>query len=250
MIVCSCNVLSDREVRRVVTESAAQQLTARQVYRCLGCSARCGRCSGTIKGIIDQALALRIAGCPGTATKPAIFPAAPVAEDRGRRTRAASPSICSRFGRALAPHWMELRFGFRRTVLPEWLAEVARGVDVSEPTHPGRHRPSSCFPGSDRLRGRPERMPPLSEAPNPAPLLRTLLRLRHDFVLIGRAAALPLPIACTPRLGPPLVSVGEAATIFLSGGAAVTGGAANSAVTRSGRTGAARPCRRRCGPCA
>ena len=47
-----------------------------------------------------------------------------------------------------------------------------------------------------------ERVVRLSPAPETGPLLRTLLRLRHDFVLIGRAAASPLPQALQARLEP------------------------------------------------
>jgi uncharacterized membrane protein YccC len=36
------------------------------------------------------------------------------------------------------------------------------------------------------------------------PLLRTLLRLRHDLVIIGRAAAVPLPEVFQKRMGPAL----------------------------------------------
>ena len=53
MIVCSCNVLSDREVRAVV-RSAAPRTTA-EVYGCLGCSAQCGRCALSIRKIMDEA---------------------------------------------------------------------------------------------------------------------------------------------------------------------------------------------------
>jgi bacterioferritin-associated ferredoxin len=63
MIICSCNILSDRDVRRVVTGAGAQQLTAGQVYDCLRCGARCGRCARTIKQIMQEALARCEAGC-------------------------------------------------------------------------------------------------------------------------------------------------------------------------------------------
>jgi bacterioferritin-associated ferredoxin len=56
MIVCSCNVLSDHEVRAAVAESGDAVRYAKQVYGCLGCSAECGRCARTIKSIIDEAL--------------------------------------------------------------------------------------------------------------------------------------------------------------------------------------------------
>jgi bacterioferritin-associated ferredoxin len=55
MIVCSCNVFSDRDVRLVVT-GANSPRTAGQVYGCLGCSPQCGRCARTIRRIMDEAL--------------------------------------------------------------------------------------------------------------------------------------------------------------------------------------------------
>ena len=68
MIVCSCNVLSDGDVRNAVSTAEELPRNARQVYGCLGCSAECGRCARTIKTIIDEALgACAVAcrsGCP------------------------------------------------------------------------------------------------------------------------------------------------------------------------------------------
>jgi bacterioferritin-associated ferredoxin len=65
MIVCSCNVLSDQDVRSAVTNPDAPR-TAGQVYGCLGCSPQCGRCARTIKRIMDEALsgAAPCDGCP------------------------------------------------------------------------------------------------------------------------------------------------------------------------------------------
>ena len=56
MIVCSCNVLSDDDVRAAVSAAADVPRTAREVYGCLGCSAECGRCARTIKRIMTEAL--------------------------------------------------------------------------------------------------------------------------------------------------------------------------------------------------
>jgi bacterioferritin-associated ferredoxin len=56
MIVCSCNVISDHEVRQAVSVADDLPRSAKQVYGCLGCSAECGRCARTIKTIIDEAL--------------------------------------------------------------------------------------------------------------------------------------------------------------------------------------------------
>jgi bacterioferritin-associated ferredoxin len=57
MIVCSCNVLSDHELRDVVMSSGPQSLSAHEVYRCLGCSMQCGRCARAIKRILNETLA-------------------------------------------------------------------------------------------------------------------------------------------------------------------------------------------------
>jgi AAA15 family ATPase/GTPase len=38
MIACSCNVLSDHEIRNVATAAQVQPLSAHQVYGCLGCN--------------------------------------------------------------------------------------------------------------------------------------------------------------------------------------------------------------------
>ena len=68
MIVCSCNVLSDHEVRHALIRADDAPPNTKQIYDCLGCSAKCGRCARTIKTIIDEAyrecaLACQ-AGCP------------------------------------------------------------------------------------------------------------------------------------------------------------------------------------------
>jgi bacterioferritin-associated ferredoxin len=55
MIVCSCNVLSDHDVRHAVNTTDDALRNAKQIYDCLGCSAECGRCARTIKTIVDEA---------------------------------------------------------------------------------------------------------------------------------------------------------------------------------------------------
>jgi hypothetical protein len=45
--------------------------------------------------------------------------------------------------------------------------------------------------------------------------MRTLLRLRNDLVMIGRAAVVPLPGAFQARLGPALARCRETATDYL-----------------------------------
>jgi uncharacterized membrane protein YccC len=62
-----------------------------------------------------------------------------------------------------------------------------------------------------------ERMSQFANAHDPGPLVRTLLRLRHDLVIVGRAAAMPLPADLQPRLGPPLGRLIAAAADYLRG---------------------------------
>jgi bacterioferritin-associated ferredoxin len=67
MIVCSCNVFSDRDVRSALDSAPARPATANQVYGCLGCSPQCGRCARTIRRIMDEALGAAAScaqGCP------------------------------------------------------------------------------------------------------------------------------------------------------------------------------------------
>jgi len=89
MIVCSCNVLSDDDVRNAVSASEDLPRNAKQIYFCLGCSAECGRCARTIKTIIDEALGACAkachAGCPHRRDD-----AEPEVDDRTRFALAAS----------------------------------------------------------------------------------------------------------------------------------------------------------------
>jgi len=57
MIVCSCNVLTDHDVRATLAASRAAPRTTGEVYHCLGCSPQCGRCARTIRRIMNEALA-------------------------------------------------------------------------------------------------------------------------------------------------------------------------------------------------
>jgi bacterioferritin-associated ferredoxin len=66
MIVCSCNVLSDQDVRSAV--KAERTCSIGQVYGFLGRRAQCGRCARTIRRIMDEALgSARAASCNGCA---------------------------------------------------------------------------------------------------------------------------------------------------------------------------------------
>lgn len=65
-----------------------------------------------------------------------------------------------------------------------------------------------------------ERSAHLSSGPDTGPLLRTILRLRHDVVMIGRATVVPLPAELQARLAAPLSEVATAIALFVRSAAA------------------------------
>jgi len=65
------------------------------------------------------------------------------------------------------------------------------------------------------LEAQHERMTRLRAEPDQAPLLRTLLRLRHDGIMIGRAAVAPLPGVFGARLGPWLARTSDTVADYL-----------------------------------
>jgi uncharacterized membrane protein YccC len=69
-----------------------------------------------------------------------------------------------------------------------------------------------------------ERAARIAAEPDTRPLTRTLLRLRHDLVMIGRAAQLPPPAALESRLRPHLERIGATVADYLhAGGSALRG---------------------------
>lgn len=61
---------------------------------------------------------------------------------------------------------------------------------------------------------RHERIAFLSGEPDLGPLLRALLRMRHDLVMIGRAAVTPLPATLQESLGPRLEDIARSAADY------------------------------------
>jgi uncharacterized membrane protein YccC len=68
------------------------------------------------------------------------------------------------------------------------------------------------------VEARQERRTYLTREFDPDPLVRTVFRLRNDLIIIGRAAAEPLPDAIIARLQEPLTQVSEAAQRYLRQG--------------------------------
>jgi uncharacterized membrane protein YccC len=110
-------------------------------------------------------------------------------------------------------------------LLPKLLAGFTQRLDVAEMTRMQQEagRALAAFQAI-AAEARSERTVNLVAEPDPAPLARTLLRLRHDVVIIGRAAAPPLPEQFAKRLGAPLARVAECASKYLqeSGSALVS----------------------------
>jgi uncharacterized membrane protein YccC len=98
--------------------------------------------------------------------------------------------------------------------LPELFAGFTRNLDQ---LHAMQNRIGAAFARLDAVavEAKHERMTRLAAEPDQAPLLRTLLRLRHDLIMIGRAAAVPLPATFRSRLAPRLARIQETAADYL-----------------------------------
>jgi bacterioferritin-associated ferredoxin len=54
MIVCSCNLFTDADIRALLAKPNAPA-RVREVYGALGCAAKCGGCAGSINRILNEA---------------------------------------------------------------------------------------------------------------------------------------------------------------------------------------------------
>jgi uncharacterized membrane protein YccC len=122
----------------------------------------------------------------------------------------------------------QIRVGAARTIellaeaLSELLAGLTRGLD-NDALHRIQDGIGTALvelnaTGAEAER---ERAAHLSSGPDTDPLLRTILRLRHDLVMIGRASVVPLPSDLQARLAAPLAKVSEAIVTYLRSIAAV-----------------------------
>ncbi|HWA47387.1 MAG TPA: hypothetical protein VG742_03890, partial [Dongiaceae bacterium] len=65
-----------------------------------------------------------------------------------------------------------------------------------------------------------ERRSHLTDLPDPEPMVRTLYRVRHDLVMVGRATVRPLPAVILPSLQAPLIELRSTLLEFLNGSSA------------------------------
>jgi uncharacterized membrane protein YccC len=115
--------------------------------------------------------------------------------------------------------------GLLARLLPHLFKGLTRSLDQAGILRI-QDRIGAAYAGMDAIamEGMHERMTYLASECDLTPLLRTLLRLRHDFVMIGRTAAAPLPSQLHIRLGQPLTSISDAAADYLrASGAALVG---------------------------
>jgi uncharacterized membrane protein YccC len=108
-----------------------------------------------------------------------------------------------------------------RRLLPELFAGFSHGLDEQALRHM-QNSIGAAFVQLDAVaaEARHERMTRLAAEPDQGPLLRTLLRLRHDLVMIGRAALEPLPEPFRTRLGPSLARIAQTVDDYLRTSAA------------------------------
>ncbi|KPF67369.1 hypothetical protein IP69_13570 [Bosea sp. AAP35] len=69
MIVCSCNVLSCRQIKGTIAPDGSGPRTAGEAYDCLGCSPSCGRCAREVRAILAQARAACMTQCGSCAAR-------------------------------------------------------------------------------------------------------------------------------------------------------------------------------------
>src|ERR1700710_1577716 len=109
-----------------------------------------------------------------------------------------------------APRMLELM----ASALHELLSGLTRGRD-NDTLHRLQDGIGSALVGLNAIgaEAERERAARLSSGPDTGPLLRTILRLRHDLVMIGRASVIPLPAHLQQRLAVPL---GKGGGVFVA----------------------------------
>ena len=68
MIVCSCNVLSCRQIKGTIAPDGSGPRTAGEAYDCLGCSPDCGRCAREVRSLHVEARAACASQCHSCAS--------------------------------------------------------------------------------------------------------------------------------------------------------------------------------------
>src|ERR1700722_2221700 len=155
---------------------------------------------GQIESAVDRVLEVAVGGVTALAVSLLIFPA---------RAHSLAIEAAARALELMAKSLPELFQGFLRPLDSVSNGRIQDGFgEAVEQTQ------------LIAVEARHERIRLLAADPDLGPLLRTLLRLRHDFVMLGRAAAEPLPDAIQRRLGPLLLRIAESVADHLRRSAA------------------------------
>jgi len=106
--------------------------------------------------------------------------------------------------------------GLLAAAFAELLAGLTRGLD-NDALHRIQDGIGAALTGLNATgaEAERERAAHLSSGPDTGPLLRTILRLRHDVVMIGRASVVPLPAHLQARLAQPLSDVSTAIVCYM-----------------------------------
>jgi uncharacterized membrane protein YccC len=118
--------------------------------------------------------------------------------------------------RTSAAHMLDLMAG----ALNELLSGLTRGRD-NDALHNLQDGIGAALAGLNAVgaEAERERAARLTSGPDTGPLLRTVLRLRHDLVMIGRASVVPLPADLQRRLASPLADVSNGFAGYLKAAA-------------------------------
>ena len=154
---------------------------------------------GPIESAFYRLLEVALGGAIAIAVSILVFPA----RAHGLGLPAAA-RVLEQLGRALPPLLAAFRMKIDVLENRRFQHDVGQAVDAFEVMAAEAQR---------------ERLINLAPEPDPVVLARTLLRLRHDVVLIGRAGMEPFPDEVAERLARPLTRIGAAASDYLSASA-------------------------------
>jgi len=156
--------------------------------------------AGPVESAVYRVLEVAIGGVTGLAVSLLVFPA---------RAHILAIEAAARMLDLMAGVLPELLIGFTQTLEEAAILQRQDRIDQAFT------RLATIAAEATR-----ERMAYLASEPDTGLMLRTLLRLRHDIVMIGRAAVVPLPETLQARLGPPLTRAAETAVDYLRGSSA------------------------------
>jgi len=150
---------------------------------------------GPIQSALYRMIEVAVGGVTAVAVSLLVFPA---------RARSLATETASQMLGLMARQLPELFLGFTQnrdaTVIAQLQDSIGRVFAQLEAT---------------AIEVRHEQIGLLDAQPDIGPLLRTLLRLRHDLIMIGRAAVAPFPDTLRTHLGPPLEEVTKAVAEYL-----------------------------------